>query len=73
MYSDGEGALEYLRSRDDIDHDRLVLFGRSLGGCVVAELAMRHRVKGVIIESSFTSSNALARHLRPALTILLLP
>ena len=73
VYSDGEGALEYLRSRDDIDHDRLVLFRRSLGGCVVAELAMRHRVKGVIIESSFTSSNALARHLRPVLTILLRP
>ena len=73
LYSDGEGVLEYLRSRDDIDHDRLVLFGRSLGGCIVAELAMRHRVKAVIIESSFTSSDALARHLRPVLTILLRP
>lgn len=68
VYSDGEGALEYLRSRDDIDHDRLVLFGRSLGGCVVAELAMRHRVKAVILESSFTSVDAMARYNRPAIT-----
>lgn len=67
LYSDGEGALEYLRSRDDIDYDRLALFGRSLGGCVVAELAMRHRVKAVIIESSFTSVDAMAHHNRPAI------
>ena len=68
VYSDGEGALEYLRSRDDIDHDRLVLFGRSLGGCVVAELAMQHRAKAVIIESSFTSVDAMSRHTRPVLS-----
>ena len=67
LYSDGEGGLEYLRSRDDIDHDRLVLFGRSLGGCIVAELAMRHRVKAVILESSFTSVDAMARYNRPAI------
>ncbi len=67
LYSDGEGVLEYLRSRDDIDHDRLVLFGRSLGGCIVAELAMAHRVKAVILESSFTSVDAMARYNRPAI------
>ena len=68
VYSDGEGALAYLRSREDIDHDRLVLFGRSLGGCVVAELATRNRTKGVIIESSFTSVDAMSAHTRPTLT-----
>ena len=66
MYSDGEGVLEYLRSRDDIDAERLVLFGRSLGGCIVAELSMRHRAKAVIIESSFTSVDAMSRYKRPA-------
>ena len=68
MYSDGEGVLAYLRSRDDIDHERLVLFGRSLGGCIVAELAMRHQFKAVIIESSFTSVDAMSRYTRPTLT-----
>lgn len=67
MYSDGEGALEYLRSREDIDQDGLVLFGRSLGGCIVAELAMSHRAKAVIMESSFTSVDAMSRHKRPAI------
>ena len=68
VYSDGEGALQYLRSRDDIDHDRLVLFGHSLGGCVVADLAMRHRAKAVIIESSFTSVDAMSRYTQPTLS-----
>lgn len=68
LYSDGEGALRYLRSRDDIDTDRLVLFGRSLGGSVVAEMATRYRANAVIIESSFTSVDAMSRHTRPALT-----
>lgn len=68
VYSDGEGALQYLRSRDDIDPDRLVLFGRSLGGCVVAELATRHSAKAVIIESSFTSVDAMAQYTQPKLT-----
>lgn len=67
IYSDGEGVLAYLRSRDDIDSDKLVLFGRSLGGCAVAELAMRHRAKAVIIESSFTSVDAMSRYKRPAI------
>ena len=71
LYSDGEGALEYLRSRDDIDADRLVLFGRSLGGCVVAELAMRHRTKAMIIESSFTSVDAMSRYKRPVFAFFL--
>lgn len=66
MYSDGEGALEYLTSRDDIDSDRLVLFGRSLGGGVVVELGARHRVKAVIIESSFTSVDEMSRYMRPS-------
>ena len=71
MYSDGEGVLEYLRSREDIDDERLILFGRSLGGCIVAELATRHRTKGVIIESSFTSVDAMSRYKRPAIAFFL--
>ena len=31
---DAEATLEYLLSRDDIDKDRIFIFGRSLGGAV---------------------------------------
>lgn len=31
---DAEATLEYALGRDDIDNDRLFVFGRSLGGAV---------------------------------------
>jgi len=34
IYMDAEAALSHLRTRDDIDHSKIVLFGRSLGSAV---------------------------------------
>ena len=31
---DADATLEYAQSRDDIDNDRIFVFGRSLGGAV---------------------------------------
>lgn len=54
---DAEATLEYALSRDDINPNRIFLFGRSLGGAVAAELAMNkgNHLKGVILENTFTS------------------
>ena len=71
LYADGEAALAYLRARGDIDMTRLTLFGRSLGCAVAADLAARHPVKAVILESPFTSIDAMARHMRGGLTSLI--
>ena len=70
MYADGEAALAYLRARGDIDMSRLTLFGRSLGCAVAVEIATRHSVKAVILESPFTSIDAMARRMRGRLTSL---
>ena len=37
MYQDAEAALRYLRSRPDVDSDRIVYFGRSLGAAVAVD------------------------------------
>ena len=67
-YLDAEAALAYLRSRQGSAPDeKLVLFGRSLGCAVAAEMATRHRVHGVILESPFTSIRAMARRTYPYL------
>ena len=71
LYADAEAALAYLRSRPDIDATRLTLFGRSLGCAVAVDLATRHPVKAVILESPFTSIDAMARHMRGKLTSLI--
>ena len=65
MYMDAEAAIEYLRSNYNVKDDRLIFFGRSLGCAVAVEMATRHQTKGVILESPFTSIEAIARLARP--------
>ena len=72
-YLDAEAALEYLRSRSDVDLDNgLVLFGRSLGCAVAVELAIRHNFHGIILESPFTSVRAMVKRVYPYLPVGLL-
>lgn len=54
---DAEATLEYALNREDINNNRIFVFGRSLGGAVACELAMNkgNSLKGVILENSFTS------------------
>ena len=67
LYLDAEAAFEYLTSEVGLDPARdIVLFGRSLGAGVAAEMATRHTVRCVILESGFTSTTDMARATRPA-------
>ena len=67
MYLDAEAALLYLRARPDVDGQRLVLFGRSMGCAVAADAATKGEVYAVILESPFTSVRAMARRHYPLL------
>ena len=60
-YRDATGALEYLRSRRDIDARRIVFFGRSLGAAVAADLAAREECHALILETPFVSVREMAR------------
>ena len=68
-YRDAEAALDYLRSRQDVDVSRLVFFGRSLGCAVAVELATRHQAHAVILESPFDSIRGMAERLYPYLPV----
>ncbi len=50
-----------LAERDDVDPDRLVFVGRSLGGGVACALARRIRPRALVLMSTFTSARAMAR------------
>lgn len=69
-YRDAAAALAYLRSRPDIDQDRIVLYGFSLGTAVVVELAAREPCAALILRAPFTSVRELAQTRYPALGIL---
>ena len=60
LYQDALAAHDYLTGRLDIDPRRIVLFGRSLGASVAAEVATRRAAAGLILESCFPSVAAVA-------------
>ena len=65
VYRDARAALNYLRSRSDVDPNRVVFFGRSLGTVVAVELAAAPpeawQPYGIILVSPLTSISDMAR------------
>jgi len=55
-YEDAEAAYQYLTQTLQIAPRDILVYGRSLGGGSATELARRHPVGGVILESTFTSA-----------------
>jgi fermentation-respiration switch protein FrsA (DUF1100 family) len=66
-YRDAEAAWNYLVGERGIASERIIVFGRSLGGAVGAWLASRVQPGGVIIESCFSSGADMAKRLYPFL------
>lgn len=68
-YRDAQAAWNYLRQQRNVAANRIVVFGRSLGGAVGAWLASQlpaaEAPAAVIIESSFSSGADMARRLYP--------
>ncbi len=64
LYLDARAALAYLNARDDVNPNRLVFLGRSLGAAVAVELAAalprKEQPAGVILVSPFTSIKDMA-------------
>ncbi|UCE67205.1 MAG: alpha/beta hydrolase [Candidatus Zixiibacteriota bacterium] len=71
-YIDADAAWIYLTEKRNIDPRNIIVFGRSLGGAVAANLASERSVGGVIVESSFTSINDLGSEIYPFLPVRLL-
>lgn len=63
LYMDGLAAYEYLRKQRGIPPEKIIIFGRSLGAAVAAEVAANREAAGVILESPFPSVASVARKL----------
>ena len=63
LYIDLESAINYLVDSKKVNRDNLVLWGRSMGGAIVADVASRNNFKAVILESTFTNLRDEAIHL----------
>lgn len=60
-YATADAAYEHLRSRPDIDPDKIVIGGFSLGGAVAIDLAARRPAAGLIVSCTFTSMADMTR------------
>jgi fermentation-respiration switch protein FrsA (DUF1100 family) len=61
VYADARAGLEHLRGGRRVPLERVVVFGRSLGGAVAVDLAAERPLAGLILESTFTSVADMAR------------
>jgi len=67
VLDDGLAALTYLNQKEEIPTNQIILYGFSLGGSVAIDLASKHEVKALIVESSFTSLGDMGRNMLPFL------
>jgi fermentation-respiration switch protein FrsA (DUF1100 family) len=68
-YRDADAAWHYLVEQHGIPPERIVLFGRSLGASIAADLATRQAAAAVILESAFTSVPDVAAKFYPWLPV----
>jgi pimeloyl-ACP methyl ester carboxylesterase len=63
----GEASFAWLEGEGGVAAEKMVIFGKSLGGGVAAKVATGRRLRGLVLESTFTSIPGVARHLLPFL------
>ncbi|MDF1544894.1 MAG: alpha/beta hydrolase [bacterium] len=72
IYADSRSCYDWLIKEKSITADRVVPFGRSLGGAPAVQLAESVDCRGLVVESSFTSAKGMGRVMFPFLPVSLL-
>ena len=72
LVADALVAYDRLAAREDVDPERIVVFGRSLGGGVAVQLAAARPVRGVLLVSPFDSLTSVGRRHYPVIPVSLL-
>ncbi len=61
VYQDALAAYDYVATLPEVNSDKIVLFGQSLGGAVAVDLATKRKPAGLILEATFTSAGDMAK------------
>ena len=64
-YRDAHAARSALLARPEVNSDRVIYLGESIGGAVALALALEHPPAGLVLMSSFTSIRDMARRHYP--------
>ena len=65
MAADARLIYDWTRLRSDIEHSRIVAFGRSLGSGVAVRLASERPLAGIVLATPFDSLESVAKHHYP--------
>jgi len=68
-YLDAESAWDWLTRKKGIKPEDIIIFGRSLGGCIASRLAYKVRPCGLVVESAFTSYIDIGKKCFPYLPV----
>jgi fermentation-respiration switch protein FrsA (DUF1100 family) len=66
-YRDARTALAYLQERPDVNPEKIIYFGQSLGAAVAVELAAHQPPLGLVLVAPFVSLSDMSRILYPQL------
>ncbi|MCD4780318.1 MAG: alpha/beta hydrolase [Candidatus Omnitrophica bacterium] len=72
LYKDARASYDYLIHRPDIDPEKIIVYGKSLGGVAAIDLAANIRVSGLIVDSCLTSAKMMAARMAPGIPSFLL-
>lgn len=72
LVADARAIFDWAAARPDVDPERIVVLGRSLGSYVAVSLASQRPVRAAILATPFDSLAALAEHRYPLLPTSLL-
>src|SRR6185369_17276293 len=67
LYLDARAAWDYLTTERGVPSQRVIIFGKSLGGAPAIDLASHLEPGGLIVQSSFTSAADMAAVVMPLL------
>ena len=72
MAADARRLHDWTRSRPDVEHSRIVAFGRSLGSAVAVRLASERPLAGIVLATPFDSLESVAKRHYPLAPVSLL-
>jgi len=68
-YLDAMSAWQWLVNKKKVPPDRIIIFGRSLGGSVAANLATKVNPAALVLESAFTSYEDIGKKFYPYMPV----
>jgi len=68
-YLDAEAACDWLIKKKKISADNIIIFGRSLGGSIAAQLASKVKTRALVVEGTFTSYVDIGKKFYPYMPV----